>query len=173
MPRAGRRGNSIVLNIPRRLAAAVGSGSDSDSDDSTDSDFASTCCICSEDFCTDEKCGRTMTHMACCTHPLCCTCLARQAQRCMCTDECTAVVCWCAFCKTVSPVDSLDLFLSNCKLCKWCRARDAKEAAAQEAHNAARLAELEAGLAEAETEAETEAEPEAETEAETEAEAEA
>ena len=109
-------GNRIELSIPVRLVrdAVGGSGEDADDDDDT------ACYICANAFCDNEDCCRTLTHLGCCTQAICCGCLLRQAKRCMCKDDCDAVIALCPFCREVSAVEVLDIFLGGVKACASC-----------------------------------------------------
>jgi hypothetical protein len=88
------------------------------------------CYICANDFCGPERCCRALTHLACCTQPICCGCLLRTSFRCACKDDCDEVVSHCPFCKTVSPVTALDVFLGQTKVCGACSEDDDAQAAA-------------------------------------------
>lgn len=80
-----------------------------------------TCPICAESFCARETCGRSPTALKCCDQPVCCTCIARVSKRCTCTSNCAAVIAYCPYCREISPVTSLDIFLGvKGGVCKEC-----------------------------------------------------
>lgn len=83
-----------------------------------------TCYICANDFCDDDVCCRSLTHLKCCTQAVCCGCLGKMIKRCKCEDECEAVIALCPFCREVSPVDVLDVFLGHVPACKVCVTAD-------------------------------------------------
>lgn len=121
---SGDGGSAVIeLSIPMRLvrgsgladAAAAAAG---DADDLT-------CYICANAFCGDEACGRTQTHLGCCTQAICCACLLKSSKRCGCKDDCDAVISLCPFCREVSPVDTLDVFLGSKPACADCVKADA------------------------------------------------
>jgi hypothetical protein len=117
--RSGGAGRRIELSIPMRIVhrgAARDDGSD-------DEDL--TCYICANTYCGDDECARAMTHLACCTQSICCGCLLKGSKRCTCKDECDAVVSLCPFCREVSPVEALDLFLATKAPCTACAKADA------------------------------------------------
>lgn len=110
--RAGASGATVIeVSIP---LSTLRSGNEL-SDDPT-------CYICTNSFCATDTCGRSLTHLTCCTQSICCACLVKSCKRCRCKDECDAVIALCPFCREVSPVDALDMFLggkpgSGCKAC--------------------------------------------------------
>lgn len=118
-PRASSttRSGVIELSIPMRLvrnsATAAASSDDEDSGDLT-------CYICANTFCDDDECCRSMTHLECCTQSICCGCLLKQTFRCGCKEDCDAVVSLCPFCREVSPVERLDVFLGTKSPCADC-----------------------------------------------------
>lgn len=126
--------NVIELSIPMRLvrgsSAAAAAGSDSD--DSDDSDPGDgTCYICANSFCSDDECCRSLTHLGCCTQSICCGCLLKSSKRCCCKDDCDAVISLCPFCREVSPVETLDIFLGHKQQpCTSCVKADKRSAAA-------------------------------------------
>ena len=109
----------IELSIPMRRRHLVSSDSDDDSDDDD-----LTCYICANSFCDSEVCCRALTHLGCCTQAICCGCLLKSCKRCGCKDECDAVISLCPFCREVSPVDALDVFLGTKPPCAECKAGD-------------------------------------------------
>ena len=89
MPRTRSRNATVIeLSIPMRLVR--GRAAD-DSDDSDDGDDGA-CYICANPFCAAETCGRSMTHLACCTQAICCACLVKSSKRCRCKDDRDAVI---------------------------------------------------------------------------------
>lgn len=117
----------IELSIPvRRRRRLVSDASDtSDADTDTDDDEEMTCYICANSFCDDEtSCCRALTHLGCCTQAICCGCLLKSCKRCTCKDECDAVISLCPFCREVSSVDALDVFLGSKGACAACKAAD-------------------------------------------------
>lgn len=127
MPNVARSGNGrrIELSIPMRIVHRAGHGRDDDHDDNDDL----TCYICANSFCDEDECCRSMTHMGCCTQAICCTCLLKSSKRCSCKEDCDAVISLCPFCREVSPVDALDMFLATKVPCKACTKADAAAAA--------------------------------------------
>lgn len=125
-----RNGNAVIeLSIPMRLVnRRHRGGADSDSDDSDD-DLA--CYICANCFCDDEACQRSMTHLGCCTQAICCGCLLKSSKRCTCKEDCDAVISLCPFCREVSAVEALDVFLGQKAACKACARSDARAASAR------------------------------------------
>lgn len=122
---AGGRPNSAVieLSIPMRLMRGGGeAGADEDDDDVV-------CYICAHGVCAADECGRTITHLGCCTQAICCACLLKSSKRCGCKDDCTAVISLCPFCREVSPVEALDVFLGTKPPCAACTKADAAAAA--------------------------------------------
>lgn len=79
-----------------------------------------TCYICANSFCAGETCCRTQTHLACCTQSICCGCLLKSSKRCGCKEDCDAVISLCPFCREVSPVEALDVFLGCKTACAAC-----------------------------------------------------
>ena len=133
-----RNGNAIIeLSIPMRLVNrrhGRGRGGDETSDDSDDDDV--TCYICANSFCDEEECRRSMTHLGCCTQAICCGCLLKSSKRCTCKEDCDAVISLCPFCREVSAVDALDVFLGQKAVCKACLRGDERAArAAPAAHD--------------------------------------
>lgn len=83
------------------------------------------CSICRNTHCVagsedDSDCCRVVTTLQCCDQTLCCGCLSKMLLRCTCTTECTQVIAYCAFCRRVSPVATLDVFRGAC--CRECPA---------------------------------------------------
>lgn len=119
-PRASSTSRSgvIELSIPMRLVrnSAGAAAASSDDDDSGDL----TCYICANTFCDEDECNRSMTHLECCTQSICCGCLLKQTFRCGCKEDCDAVVSLCPFCREVSPVERLDVFLGTKSPCADC-----------------------------------------------------
>lgn len=111
----------IELSIPMRLMRGAGAGAAEtrllDADDVT-------CYICANGFCANDECGRTLTHLGCCTQAICCACLMKSCKRCACKDDCDAVISLCPFCREVSPVEALDVFLGSKTACAECRKSD-------------------------------------------------
>jgi hypothetical protein len=108
--RAGASGATVIeVSIP---LSTLRSGDDLQDDP--------TCYICANSFCATDKCGLSLTHLACCTQSICCACLVKSCKRCRCKDECDAVIALCPFCREVSPVEALDMFLGGKPGCKAC-----------------------------------------------------
>ena len=126
MLRTRRRGSTVIeLSIPLQYGAAPASSASS-SDDAEDS----TCYICAEAFCGSDECCRSLTHLTCCTQPICTGCMIKTAKRCTCKDECDQVIAFCPFCRMISPCEALDLFRGAClKPCRRCVAAAAEPAA--------------------------------------------
>lgn len=82
------------------------------------------CYICANSFCGAEECQRTQTHLGCCTQAICCACLLKSSKRCTCKDDCDAVISLCPFCREVSSVEALDIFLGSKPPCASCRKGD-------------------------------------------------
>lgn len=123
--RRTRTGTSrIELSIPMRLVR----GGEGDDDDGDDDDMA--CYICANAVCVAEECNRTLTHLGCCTQAICCACLLKSSKRCGCKEDCTAVISLCPFCREVSPVEALDVFLGTKPPCAPCAKAEAAAAAA-------------------------------------------
>ncbi len=101
-------------------------------DDTPASASTESCYICANDFCDDDACGRSLTHLKCCTQTMCCACLAKVVKRCRCADDCDAVIALCPFCREVSPVTSLDVFLGHVAPCKACVAGESKSPSVHE-----------------------------------------
>ena len=125
--RGGTEAVTLEFSIPMAqlggagLASRGAGGGDDDDDD--------TCSICASTFCAREECCRTMTHLECCTQPLCAGCVSRMARACTCCDECDKVVVICPYCREISGVGCRDVFLGACKKpCKSCVASDADAA---------------------------------------------
>ena len=83
------------------------------------------CHICRETFCEDDECCRTMTSLKCCTQTICCACATKMAMRCTCTEECSAIIAYCPYCRMVSPLQAIDVFLGHTKPCRACCAAEA------------------------------------------------
>lgn len=105
----------IELTIPLRMTGRTAGGA------------VDQCYICANDFCGDDVCCRSLTHLECCTQTMCCACLARMIKRCKCADDCEAVIALCPFCREVSPVTVLDVFLGRAAVCKSCVENDEEE----------------------------------------------
>lgn len=108
----------IELTIPLRMSGRASGGGGGAVD---------ACYICANDFCGDDVCCRSLTHLECCTQTMCCACLARMIKRCKCSDDCEAVIALCPFCREVSPVTVLDVFLGRAAVCKPCLENDEQE----------------------------------------------
>jgi hypothetical protein len=106
-------------------AATSGASGDGPGDGSGDGEDL-TCYICANTFCAEDECSRSLTHMGCCTQPICCGCVLRSAKRCRCKEDCDAVVSLCPFCREVSPVDALETFLGSRPVCTRCAKTDDK-----------------------------------------------
>lgn len=106
----------IEVSIPMRLVRGSGLPGGGEDD--------GTCYICANPFCASEACGRTMTHLACCTQSICCACLVKSSKRCRCKEDCDAVVSLCPFCREVSAVETLDVFLGHAPPCAACAKGD-------------------------------------------------
>ena len=113
----------IELSIPMRLMRGGEGGAAEEEDDAV-------CYICAHEVCAAEECGRTITHLGCCTQAICCACLLKSSKRCGCKEDCDAVISLCPFCREVSPVEALDVFLGTKPPCAACAKADAKAAAA-------------------------------------------
>lgn len=87
------------------------------------------CSICRNSFCLERKCGRTLARLECCENPICCRCLYKLASKCTCDRVCDKVISYCAFCRQVSPLRAIDIFLGtpSKRKCSSCDARDAAE----------------------------------------------
>ena len=121
--RADRSGTVIELSIPMRI---VNRGRDRPVEEEDDE----TCYICANSFCEQEECVRSMTHLGCCTQTICCGCLLKSSKRCTCKEDCDAVISLCPFCREVSAVEALDIFLGQKPACKACLKADERAAAA-------------------------------------------
>lgn len=112
MPRIQRSHNAAVIevSIPLNLSRGRGGGDDDDE----------ACFICAHPFCAQDTCGRSVTHLSCCTQTLCCTCAVRVAKRCKCADECEAVIAFCPFCREIAALGALEIFLGTRPTCKGC-----------------------------------------------------
>ena len=126
-----RNGAAVIeLSIPMRLVnrrargGAASAGRDSDEEDDE-----VTCYICANSFCDEEECQRAMTHLGCCTQAICCGCLVKSSKRCTCKEDCDAVISLCPFCREVSAVEALDVFLGHKPPCKACVRADERAAA--------------------------------------------
>lgn len=87
-----------------------------------------TCYICAQTFCVEARCRQAMTHLKCCTQPVCCACVVKMAKQCTCADECDAVIAYCPYCRMISPVMAIDVFLGACTSpCRTCKTRDETE----------------------------------------------
>ena len=76
--------------------------------------------------CAADECCRTLTHLGCCTQTICCGCLLKSSKRCGCKEDCDAVISLCPFCREVSPVEALDVFLGGKPPCAACLKADEK-----------------------------------------------
>lgn len=91
-------------------------------------EYADTCPICHDFFCPTQECGHTAQHLQCCTQFMCCICLLKVSKRCTCASRCTAIIAFCPFCREISPLSPLDIFLgSKAKACKGCSVTSAQE----------------------------------------------
>jgi hypothetical protein len=120
MPSVARQ-RSVTLSIPMRIVETAAESRDGSDDEEA-------CYICTNEFCDDDDCCRSLTHLACCTQTICCACLLKSAKQCKCKDDCDAVISLCPFCREVSAVDALDIFLATKPPCKDCRLQDEKTA---------------------------------------------
>ena len=116
---AGSSATVIELSIPMRLVRGSAAGQAALEDDDL------TCYICANSVCATEQCCRTLTHLACCTQTICCGCLLKSSKRCGCKEDCDAVISLCPFCREVSPVEALDVFLGGKQPCAACVKADA------------------------------------------------
>jgi hypothetical protein len=91
------------------------------------------CYICANEFCADDACCRALTYLDCCTQTMCCACLVKLSKRCRCREDCDAVVAMCPFCRDMSPLKVLDVFLGNAGPCKACQRPDVHPAASFQA----------------------------------------
>ena len=90
------------------------------------------CPICCHEFCSEETCCRTETHQNCCDQPICCSCLQRQLRRCTCSDECNQIITICAYCREITPVTALEVFLGHKPPCAGCLEGDTEEVTMQD-----------------------------------------
>lgn len=112
--RSGTAGATVIeVSIPLRTLQSEGDDADE------------ACYICANAFCASDACRRSLTHLACCTQAICCGCLSKTCKRCGCKDDCDAVIALCPFCREVSPVEVLDVFLGAKDPCAECSKRDA------------------------------------------------
>lgn len=111
----GRTGPIIELSIPMRL---VRNGREDGAEAGGEEDVS--CYICANAVCVADECCRTLTHLGCCTQTICCGCLLKSSKRCTCKEECDAVISLCPFCREVSPVEALDVFLGGRPPCAAC-----------------------------------------------------
>lgn len=121
--RADRSGTVIELSIPMRIVNRGRDRAEEPEDDES-------CYICANSFCEHEECVRAMTHLGCCTQTICCGCLLKSSKRCTCKEDCDAVISLCPFCREVSAVEALDIFLGQKPVCKACVKADERAAAA-------------------------------------------
>lgn len=113
----------VHINIPVRfLSGALTSARDDASE------AADMCYICKSGFCQYDECCRTMTHLDCCSQPMCCRCVAKVCRRCNCKEDCDAVVSTCPFCRKHCPVNTLDIFLGGQEPCEHCASQDSRPA---------------------------------------------
>ena len=114
--RARNRASAVIeLSIPMRIVRG-----NRESDAADEEEDAVTCYICANAFCSAEECCRAMTHLGCCTQSICCGCLLKSSKRCTCKEDCDAVISLCPFCREVSSVDALDIFLGGKTPCAAC-----------------------------------------------------
>ena len=134
----GREAVTLEFSIPMaQLGGSASRGGGAGDDDDDDDDDDQPCSICASTFCARDECCRTMTHLECCTQPLCAGCVSRMARACTCCDECDKVVVICPYCREISGVGCRDVFLGACKKpCKTCVASDAAAAPAADAADA-------------------------------------
>lgn len=118
------RSGGVPVNIMMRIVHRGGAAAADSDDEGESSEREPTCYICANAFCCEDECSRAMTHMGCCTQAICCGCLLKSSKRCGCKEDCDAVISLCPFCREVSPVDALDLFLATKAACKACRKHD-------------------------------------------------
>ncbi len=117
MPTCITRNGIIRLDFRRvidTVGATVGAV------DAGDADADGACYICAHSFCEEDDCCRSMTHLACCTQTICCGCLLKSCYRCVCREDCEAVVSFCPFCRSNRPVEALDMFLGGTRPCSAC-----------------------------------------------------
>lgn len=106
--RAGRAsGDAVTLEFS--LPISLGAGS------SSGSEPAGECSICASRFCPRDECCTSLTHLQCCTQPLCVRCVGKLARACTCSDDCDKVICICPYCREISGVSCRELFLGACK----------------------------------------------------------
>ena len=98
--------------------------------DVEDDDSAVECPLCSNAFCQEELCSRTETGLNCCDQPICCGCLYRQMMRCTCKDECDAIVVICPYCRGLSSVAAMEVFIGSKPVCSECAKADREEESA-------------------------------------------
>lgn len=104
---AGPDAVTLEFSLPLNLATAGSSSSGSEA--------AGECSICASRFCPRDECCACLTHLQCCTQPLCVRCVAKLARACTCSDECDKVICICPYCREISGVSCRELFLGACK----------------------------------------------------------
>jgi hypothetical protein len=103
-----RRYNSAFVNVRVR----------------TTDDIGSECGICLKEWCEDDACNRTMTQTKCCIQGACSACITKISMICKCEDNCPNVIFICPFCRNLSKVEPVTLFLGTKRPCKKCRDND-------------------------------------------------
>jgi hypothetical protein len=101
--RAGSRDVTLEFSLPLSLAG------------SASSEQPGECSICASRFCPRDECCTSLTHLQCCTQPLCVRCVGKLARACTCSDDCDKVICICPYCREISGVSCRELFLGACK----------------------------------------------------------
>ena len=122
-------GTVIELSIPLQYAVSTSEAAAAATAQTATAPPDEACYICAENFCNNADCCRSLTHLTCCTQPICCGCMVKTAKRCTCREDCDQVIAYCPFCRMISPCDALDLFRGAClKPCRECA--DSSDAAA-------------------------------------------
>ncbi len=79
------------------------------------------CAICAHPMCPDDSCCLAATHLSCCNQPMCCSCFGKLLARCRCSDECTAIVGTCPFCREMCRAEAVAIFLARKQPCRGCK----------------------------------------------------
>lgn len=75
------------------------------------------CPICCKKACLAEQCKASIVTTMCCNQAICCECVMVNAMRCKCCCDCQQVIVICPFCRQVTPLSAVALFLAS-KRCK-------------------------------------------------------
>lgn len=86
----------------------------------------SVCCICAYAFCEKDACRQAAAATACCEQDVCCGCLVRGSRRCICREDCDAVLAQCHFCRELAPLQAVDLMLGHRPRCRSCDLAEAR-----------------------------------------------